>query len=752
MTQARIINGRYRIERALQVGPLATTHLARDLDADDSTEALVVLKELSLQAHAGDTSEALARYKLLEREARILRNLKHPGIPTFIDTFRTEGDKRVSVWLVQEYREGRNLRDMVADGWHGSAEDIVGILRQVAEVLDYLHTRVPSIVHRDVKPANIIVGSDGRVSLVDLGAACTRVLENRTGSTIVGTPGYVPMEQFVGQAVPASDVYALGMVGIHLITHEEPLSLIREDGSVHYKHLAQLEHPTLLPTIERMVEPGVSARLRNARAVLNHLDGSEDAGRSEARGATDKRQRPARSPRGRAFAYAGAGIALMGMLTGAVVLMSNRSGDPDVPEQSEQFEGAEGDEDDGDDPEEMPSPSEFSEPTNPHEPLDKLAQVPAAQEPECQVEVQWKKRGQPWREDGDDAVDCTLTGSVLEPMIVGPGRVRLLLDDSSENLPGGLIAPEPKGWLEEQDRTNIFSIVDATHTGFEMRGLIGCPDDSSPVAATLDHNSDVHIACLDFSSQAHHVVFDVKRGTARVRGTYGVDYEEALVEYDEEPDARHFLAVPRRGPALLIYATYDEPELTQSLYRVHPLARGAKPFSLVPPQLTEVSEWTLYNHEGRVHALARAHKKGDEARALHKIAITAMGARMAGNLALSPRPNGDVFCHQLTTAARGNQLILRTPNEYGDGMLQTSLANSYAIPGPDSATADTDLCQDGSQVFLKVAGAEGRVLADSDVWNHRLACQGSKCILAYNSSEGTAIVPLTAPARRPRAR
>ena len=104
----------------------------------------------------------------------------------------------------------------------------------VDEYLAYLHELRPPIIHRDVKPGNIVLAPDGEAWLVDFGAVRDRILhEIRTegeGATIVGTYGYMPYEQFQGRALPASDVYALGMTLVFLLSHKEPHEIEAASG------------------------------------------------------------------------------------------------------------------------------------------------------------------------------------------------------------------------------------------------------------------------------------------------------------------------------------------------------------------------------------------------------------------------------------------------------------------------------------------------------------------------------------------
>jgi hypothetical protein len=157
-----------------------------------------------------------------EREAKLLQQLDHPGVPRFVSSF-TEGEGvHTRFYLAQEYVEGASLLARMSTH-RFTEEDIVRIARQVLDILEYLHGLEPRVVHRDVKPANILMRKDGSIVLVDFGAA--RDFSLTGGATLVGTFGYMPPEQLVGMADATSDLYALGASIAHLLTRRPPWQL-----------------------------------------------------------------------------------------------------------------------------------------------------------------------------------------------------------------------------------------------------------------------------------------------------------------------------------------------------------------------------------------------------------------------------------------------------------------------------------------------------------------------------------------------
>jgi hypothetical protein len=130
---------------------------------------------------------------------------------------------------------------------------------------------VPPVLHRDIKPANIIVRPNGMPALVDFGSV-RRVFmgPDESGSTVAGTYGYMPYEQYMGQATPASDLYALGATLLHLVTGRPPREFMTEQGRIQVPD-ALPGDARLRPLIARMLRPSPAERFQNARDARNAL-------------------------------------------------------------------------------------------------------------------------------------------------------------------------------------------------------------------------------------------------------------------------------------------------------------------------------------------------------------------------------------------------------------------------------------------------------------------------------------------------
>jgi eukaryotic-like serine/threonine-protein kinase len=172
---------RYELAELLGQGGSSSTYRAIRL-ADQTS---VAVKVLSLR-HLQDWKQL----ELFEREAKVLSQLSHPQIPQYLDYFHVDTPDNRAFYIVQQLAPGKPLTEWVQSGWRGT--EVEDIARQLLEILKYLHQQSPPLVHRDIKPHNIIRSDDGRVFLVDFGAV-QNVYHNTLlkGSTVAGTYGYM---------------------------------------------------------------------------------------------------------------------------------------------------------------------------------------------------------------------------------------------------------------------------------------------------------------------------------------------------------------------------------------------------------------------------------------------------------------------------------------------------------------------------------------------------------------------------------
>jgi hypothetical protein len=218
-----------------------------------------------------DRMESWKAQELFERETAVLRTLNHPGIPAWIDDFPLDDAAGAEGFaLIQELIPGRSLHEVMRTGTLSSDEMLVWF-DQILQVLTYLHERAPAVIHRDITPKNIILRPDGGAALVDFGSVQAALRAGGTGaSTAAGTFGYAPIEQFVGRAEPASDLYGLGMTYLAVATGREPSEMPLDGARVDLR--AQLQgKERLLDLLHAMTAADPRSRPASARSVRARL-------------------------------------------------------------------------------------------------------------------------------------------------------------------------------------------------------------------------------------------------------------------------------------------------------------------------------------------------------------------------------------------------------------------------------------------------------------------------------------------------
>lgn len=262
--EARILNDRYKLQKRLSKKGSRQTLLAQDLTTGDA----VVIKLLMF-----DAAFQWEDHKLFERGAGTLKSLSHPRLPKYLDYFDVTLQKAQGFAQVQSYIPAKSLEEHLKDGRSFSELDIQQIARDLLSILIYLHSRQPAIIHRDIKPSNILLGDRsgncvGNVYLVDFDSVQVHT-EAKVGSTmtVVGTYGYMPPEQFGGQASPASDLYSLGATLIYIATGKHPADLPQENFQIQFEPFVNL-NPQLINWLKWLTDPDLKKRPRSAEQAL----------------------------------------------------------------------------------------------------------------------------------------------------------------------------------------------------------------------------------------------------------------------------------------------------------------------------------------------------------------------------------------------------------------------------------------------------------------------------------------------------
>ena len=266
MQPPAIINQRYRLGRCLSQKPGRATYLAHD----EKTNQPVVVK-LLVFSYDFDWQWL----KLFEREAQLLRQLQHPGIPRYLDYCDIDEPNFKGFALVQTYIDAPSLSEQIRQGRRFSTNEVRQLAVELLEILIYLQEHQPPVLHRDIKPSNVLMcdrtaHSPGRVYLVDFGAAQAALPAAEGTFTVVGSYGYTAPEQFAGRATAASDLYSLGATLVHLITGRHPADVGHKRGELELTEVLS-DDLFLRQWLQTLLSFDPEERFSNASIALSSL-------------------------------------------------------------------------------------------------------------------------------------------------------------------------------------------------------------------------------------------------------------------------------------------------------------------------------------------------------------------------------------------------------------------------------------------------------------------------------------------------
>lgn len=229
-----LVAGKYRITRLLGSGATSNVYLG----VDQATLKLVAIKKIKPECSIG------VQHKMFAIEASLCGKLQHPNIVTLIEANSSDAD---NAYIVMEYVEGESLEGYATPDKLLPVETVVNIVRQAAEALNYAFQR--GVIHRDVKPANILMMPDGQIKLTDFGCALLFNSEE-TQITGAGSLSYMSPEQLSGIALNhQSDIYSLGAVLYRLLTGHKTFN-----ATDNYSAMNQITHQPHIPIESRRAD------------------------------------------------------------------------------------------------------------------------------------------------------------------------------------------------------------------------------------------------------------------------------------------------------------------------------------------------------------------------------------------------------------------------------------------------------------------------------------------------------------------
>ncbi|MBE6640909.1 MAG: serine/threonine protein kinase [Ruminococcaceae bacterium] len=270
-----LVDGKYKILNKVGQGGMSVVYLAMNEKANKQWAVKEVRKD-------GIKDFEVVKQGLVA-ETDILKKLSHPNLPSIIDVIDTAD----SFIIIMDYIQGNSLNKALAEYGAQPQEHVISWAKQLCDVLNYLHTREPAIIYRDMKPANIMLKPDGNVTLIDFGTAREFKEKNLADTTCLGTVGYAAPEQFggMGQTDARTDIYCLGATLYHLVTGMNPC-----EPPYEIKPIREI-NPALSGGLERIIQKCTrkdpNERYQSAAELmyaLEHYDEIDDLYRKKQKG------------------------------------------------------------------------------------------------------------------------------------------------------------------------------------------------------------------------------------------------------------------------------------------------------------------------------------------------------------------------------------------------------------------------------------------------------------------------------------
>ncbi len=253
-----VIDGKYEILTEIGRGGMSVVYLAMDTHLNKQW----AVKEIRKKGN-GIHDEVIVNSLLAE--ANLMKRLDHPALPRIVDIIDNVG----TIFIVMDYIEGESLDKILKDSGPQAEDLVIEWAKQLCDALSYLHSQNPPIIYRDMKPANVMLKPEGNIKIIDFGIAREYKEEKLSDTTVLGTKGYAPPEQYSRQTDARSDIYALGMTMHHLLTGIDPRS-----GETYAP--VRMWNPKvsegLEMIIDKCVQPVAEHRYQNCQDLLYDLD------------------------------------------------------------------------------------------------------------------------------------------------------------------------------------------------------------------------------------------------------------------------------------------------------------------------------------------------------------------------------------------------------------------------------------------------------------------------------------------------
>ena len=258
------INGKYRLTEYIAGGGMSDVYLAEEIKTGDIYAVKVINRE------GGNVKELINLKHIIEYTEK-LKKLNHPSIVAFKEVI----DCGYTVYIVMEYVKGISLDKVTEQYGAVQEEKVLKWSAELADALNYLHSQKPPVIYRDMKPSNVMLEDDGTVKIIDFDIS-REEKKGQGDTTILGTRGYAPPEQYSGKTDRRSDIYALGMTMYHLITGTMPDSW---ESCVRPSIINPLVSDGTEAIILKATDPDPDKRYQNCDEMLYDILHPENAGK-----------------------------------------------------------------------------------------------------------------------------------------------------------------------------------------------------------------------------------------------------------------------------------------------------------------------------------------------------------------------------------------------------------------------------------------------------------------------------------------